>query len=121
VPGAFTYSTNDETVTFTPSTPLTASTVYTVNYTAQITDTVGNALTNPGNFSFTTGTSTRTIGPSVTLVDPPNGTFNVGLNIKPHVSFSEPVNELTIPAALSLSYENGGPAFPPRLRLRQTA
>jgi len=55
VPGAFTYSTNDETVTFTPSTPLTASTVYTVNYTAQITDTVGNALTNPGNFSFTTG------------------------------------------------------------------
>ena len=112
VPGAFTYSTNDETVTFTPSTPLTASTVYTVNYTAQITDTVGNALTNPGNFSFTTGTSTRTIGPSVTLVDPPNGTFNVGLNIKPHVSFSEPVNELTIPAALSLSYENGGPSVP---------
>jgi len=48
----------------------------------------------------------------VTLVDPPNGTFNVGLNIKPHVSFSEPVNELTIPAALSLSYENGGPSVP---------
>jgi hypothetical protein len=112
VSGAFTYSTNDQTVTFTPATLLTASTIYTVNYTAQITDTVGNTLTNPGSFSFATGTSNRTTGPSVTLVDPPNGTFDVGLNVKPHVSFSEPVNELTIPAALSLSYENAGPIVP---------
>ena len=112
VPGAFTFSTNDQTVTFTPATPLTASTTYTVNYSAQIADTVGNTLTNPGSFSFATGTSNRTTGPSVTLVDPPNGTFDVGLNVKPHVSFSEPVNELTIPAALSLSYENAGPIVP---------
>jgi len=112
VPGTFTYSTNDQTVTFTPATLLTASTGYTVNYTAQITDTVGNTLTNPGSFGFTTGTSNRTTGPSVTLVDPPNGTFDVGLNVKPHISFSEPINELTIPAALSLSYENGGPTVP---------
>ena len=55
--GNFTYSANDETVTFTPVNPLTASTTYTVSYTTQITDDVGNALTNPGSFSFTTGTA----------------------------------------------------------------
>jgi hypothetical protein len=112
VPGTFTYSTNDETVTFTPASLLTASTIYTVNYTAQVTDTVGNALTNPGSFSFLTGTAIQASGPSVTLVDPPNGTLDVGLNVKPHVLFNEPVNELTIPAALSLSYEDGGPIVP---------
>jgi large repetitive protein len=112
VPGTFTYSTNDETVTFTPATLLTASTIYTVNYTAQITDTVGNPLANPGSFSFETGTSIQTSGPFVTQLDPPNGTLNVGLNVNPHVLFSEPVNELTIPTALSLSNENGGPIVP---------
>jgi hypothetical protein len=112
VSGTFTYSANDQTVTFTPSGPLTASTFYTVSYTSQITDTVGNTLTNPGSFIFVTGTATDTTGPSVTLVDPSNGTLGVGLNVKPHVSFSEPVNELTIPGAFSLSYENGGPNVP---------
>jgi hypothetical protein len=112
VPGTFTYSTNDQTVTFTPATLLTASTIYTVNYSTQITDTVGNPLANPGSFSFVTGSSNQTSGPFVTLLDPPNGTLNVGLNVKPHVIFNEPVNELTVPAALSLSNENGGPIVP---------
>jgi large repetitive protein len=112
VAGAFTYSTNDQRITFTPATILTASTSYTVIYSAQITDTVGNTLTNPGIFGFTTGTSSRTTGPSVTTVDPPNGTLGVGVNVKPHISFSAAVNELTIPGALSLSYENGGPNVP---------
>ena len=112
VSGTFTYSTNDQTVTFTPATALTASTNYTVSYSAQITDTVGNALTNPGSFTFTTGTNSITIGPSVTVVDPPNQTVNVGLNVTPHVTFNEPVNELSIPATLSLDYENGSPVVP---------
>ena len=112
VPGTFTYSLNDETVSFTPAALLTPTTSYTVNYTAQITDTAGNSLTNPGSLTFTTGTSSRSAGPSVTIVDPPNGSFNVGLNVKPHISFSEPVNELTIPAALSLSYEDSGASVP---------
>ena len=94
VAGNFTYSVDDRTVIFTPVKPLTASTSYTVNYSAQITDVAGNSLTNPGSFSFTTGTSSDTTAPSVLLVDPPNGTFGVGLNVTPHVTFSEPVNGL---------------------------
>jgi len=109
VPGTFSYSTNDEIVTFTPVNPLAASTNYTVNYSAQITDTTGNPLSNPGSFSFTTGTASVTTGPSTLLVDPPNDATNVGLNVAPHLTFSEPVNQLTIPGNLSLEYyDNSG-------------
>jgi large repetitive protein len=106
VAGNFTYSADDKTVTFTPVSPLTATTSYTVSYSAQITDTTGTALTNPGSFTFTSGTSSDTTAPQVTSVDPPNNTFGVGVNVTPHLTFSEPVNELTIPAALNLYYEN---------------
>jgi large repetitive protein len=105
VAGNFTYSTDDKTVTFTPVSPLTATTSYTVSYSAQITDTTGTALTNPGSFSFTSGTSSDTTGPTVTSVDPPNNTFGVGVNVTPHLTFSEPVNALTIPPSLNLYYE----------------
>ncbi len=112
VSGTFTYSANDQTFTFTPAAALKASTTYTVIYSSQITDTVGNVLTNPGIFTFTTGASSNTIGPLVTLVDPPDQTLNVGLNVAPHITFSEAVNELTIPASLTLEYENGSPIVP---------
>ncbi len=112
VNGNFSYSTDDKTVTFIPVNPLTASTTYTVGYTAQITDTAGNALTNPGSFTFTTGTSTDTTTPQVTLVDPPNGTFNVGLNVTPHITFNQPINGLTIQGALNLYYEDNSPIIP---------
>jgi hypothetical protein len=105
VPGNFTYSADDKTVTFTPVSPLTATTSYTVSYSAQITDATGAPLTNPGNFTFTSGTSSDTTAPQVTSVDPPNNTFGVGVNVTPHLRFSEPVNELTIPPALNLYYE----------------
>jgi hypothetical protein len=112
VPGNFSYSTNDQTVTFTPVSALAASTTYTVSYSAQITDNTGTALTNPGSFSFTTGTAGDTTTPSVTLIDPPNDTFGVGLNVTPHITFNEPVNGLTIPAALALYYEDNSPIIP---------
>jgi hypothetical protein len=112
VAGVFSYSANDQIVTFTPSSPLAASTTYTVNYNAQITDNIGNPLTNPGSFSFTTGTSSDTTSPAVTVADPPTGTFNVGLNVTPHITFSEPVNGLTIPSAFNLYYENNAPRIP---------
>jgi methionine-rich copper-binding protein CopC len=112
VPGNFTYSTNDQTVTFTPVSPLTASTTYTVGYTNEITDYEGNPLTNPGSFSFTTGTAGDTTTPAVTNVDPPTGTFGVGLNVIPHLTFNEPVDGTTIPAALTLYYGDNNVIVP---------
>ena len=103
--GNFTYSTDDKTVTFTPVPALTASTSYTVSYSAQITDATGTPLTNPGSFSFTTGTANDTTAPQVTSVDPPTNTFGVGLNVTPRLAFSKPVNQLTIPGAVILYYQ----------------
>jgi hypothetical protein len=112
VPGNFTYSANDETVTYTPVNPLTASTTYTVGYSNLITDNEGNPLSNPGSFSFTTGTARDTTTPAVTLVDPPNGTFGVGLNVTPHLTFSEPVDGLSVPGALTLYYGDDSVVVP---------
>jgi len=112
VAGNFTYSIDDRTVTFIPATPLSASTSYTVNYSGQITDAAGNSLINPGSFSFTAGTTGDTNTPSAVLVDPPNGTFGVGLNVTPHLTFSEPINGLGLPAALSLVYGDSGVIIP---------
>ena len=53
--GTFSYSVDDKTVTFTPDTFLIPSATYTVSYTAQITDTEGNALTNPGSIQLYCG------------------------------------------------------------------
>jgi hypothetical protein len=102
VSGNFTFSVDNDTVTFTPVSALTASATYTVSYSTVITDTTGTPLTNPGSFSFTAGTSAVTTGPSVTLADPANGTYGVGLNVMPHITFSEPINGLTIPSNLVL-------------------
>ncbi len=112
VSGNFTYSTNDAAVTFTPSSPLTANTTYTVTYNSQITDAAGNSLTNPSSFTFTTGSGSDANAPAVVLVDPPNGSTGVGLNATPHVTFSEPVDGLSVAGALNLVYQDTGVIVP---------
>ncbi|MGA2357344.1 MAG: Ig-like domain-containing protein, partial [Terriglobales bacterium] len=104
LPGAIALSNGNTLVTFTPAAALTGSTTYTVAITNQITDVSENPLTNPGTFTFTTGATSDHTTPSVTLVDPPNGTFGVGLNVAPHLTFNEPIDQLTIPGALTLQY-----------------
>src|SRR4029077_2502684 len=41
-----------------------------------------------------------------------NGTYNVGLNVTPHLTFSEPVNELAFPNALVLFYQDYYQGYP---------
>jgi hypothetical protein len=106
VTGTFGFSTDEKTVTFTPTSNWAASTVYTVAYTTQITDTAGNALANPGSFNFTTGTATDTTSPTVTSVNPPSGSTGVGLNVTPRVVFSEPINTLTLTRSTFYLYNN---------------
>jgi hypothetical protein len=112
VAGNFSYSVDDRTVIFTPTSSLAPNTTYTVAYTGQITDQGGNPLNNPGSFSFTTGSTSDTTAPSVTQVDPPNGTFGVGLNVTPRVSFSGAVDGATLLSALSLVYTDSGVTIP---------
>ncbi len=112
IPGAVALSNGNTLLTFTPSAALQPSTVYTVAVTNGITDVAENPLMNPGSFTFTTGTTPDTITPSVKLVDPPNATFGIGLNVKPRLTFNEPINPLTIPTAITLQYPNdSGPSL----------
>jgi hypothetical protein len=94
-------------LTFTPSSPLSPNTVYTVTYSSTMTDTAGNALT-PGSFSFTTGpvadTANNGVGPDFT-----SGVGNVGTNFAPRMNFVKPVNPIDInPNTLGLyNYDSG--------------
>lgn len=94
VTGTYSFSTDGTIVTFAP-TSLNPSTTYTVNYSAAILDTSGNATATPGSYSFTTGTGPVTSGPTAVFVDPPNGATGVGTNVIPHVVFSEPVSAIS--------------------------
>ena len=52
VNGTYAFNSDQTILTFRPASALTAGTSYTATYTAQLTDTAGNGLTNPGSFSF---------------------------------------------------------------------
>lgn len=84
-------------LTFTPSVPLAANTVYTVSYANTLTDTAGNAVT-PGVFSFTTGSGSDTSQNSSSL-DFTQYLTNAPLNFAPRALFSKPVNPIALGAA----------------------
>ena len=89
-------------LTFTPSSPLTANTTYTVTYTNALADTAGNSLT-PGSFSFTTGSGADTAYNS-SGSDFSNGMTNVATNFAPRMNYSKPVNPIDINTGTLLLY-----------------
>ena len=99
VPGTTTYSPDYTILTFTPGTNLAASTSYTVTYSNQILDQAGNALINPGSFSFTTGTATDVNHGSVTATNPQYSEVGVGTNIAPSFYLSKIVDPITVTTA----------------------
>lgn len=82
--------------TFTPSGNLAANTTYTATITTAAEDLAGNALAEDYVWSFTTGSTTDTTAPKVSLVNPSNLATGVFLNKKIAASFSEPMDPLTI-------------------------
>lgn len=93
--GTWSYSSDLTQFIFTPAANLTASTQYTLAFDATITDSVGHALTNPGNFSFTTGATTDYSGPSVVSITP---IYNSTVPSNPVIRFitNKPMNPLTV-------------------------
>jgi hypothetical protein len=85
--------------TFTPTSNLAASTVYTVTITTGAMDLAGNALAAglvPNPWSFTTGTATDTTAPTVTSTNPVDGAIDVALNKSIKATFSKAMDPLTI-------------------------
>jgi hypothetical protein len=92
VAGTVTYNTTTHVATFTPTSTLAAVT-YTVVASTGIKDAAGNAMTANFQFAFTVGDTTA---PSVTAVVPANNATGVAVSSTVKVTFSEPMDPLTI-------------------------
>ena len=73
-----------------------ASTSYVVTLTSELKDVSGNALTNPGTISFTTGPDSDTTAPTVTASTPYYNETEVGRRPVIRVAFSEMINPISV-------------------------
>lgn len=93
---AGTVSYSGSTATFTPSSALSASTVYTATITTGAKDAAGNALAANYVWSFTTAVPADVTPPSVTSVTPANNATSVAVTGSATAVFSETMNASTI-------------------------
>ncbi len=94
VAGAVNYA--GTTATFTPTANLTASSPYTATITTGVTDLAGNALASNLAWTFTTGTASNAVAPTVTLTVPANAATAVGTNQAINATFSAGMDPTTI-------------------------
>ncbi|MDR4464402.1 MAG: Ig-like domain-containing protein [Nitrospira sp.] len=98
VAGTFTFEFGDTVVTFRPTATLAASTAYTLSLSQAIKSVDGVPLDGPFTGSFTTGSGSDTVSPTVTIT-PTHGATNVPFNTSIVLTFSEPINPNTVNAA----------------------
>ena len=103
VTGTVSYDAINFIATFTPTSPLTGSTIYTATITTGATDLAGNPLAGNDVWTFTTITP-----PMVTAVVPLNGATNAPIGQVLSATFSEAMNPATISAATFTLSATGG-------------
>jgi hypothetical protein len=96
VTGTVSYS--GTTALFSPAANLLSNTTYTATITTGAHDVSGSAMAADYSWSFTTGTLSDAIPPTVTLTDPINGATPVPLGKTVTATFSESMDPLTINA-----------------------
>jgi non-canonical (house-cleaning) NTP pyrophosphatase len=94
VSGAVTYV--GTTAVFTPASNLAASTLYTATITAGVKDLAGNALAADYAWTFTTGTTSDAIAPTVSFTVPLDVATGVALNSAINATFSEVMSAATL-------------------------
>ena len=101
VPGTWSYNTVFTQAIFTPASSFAASTIFTVSFGAQLENTSGLALTNPGSFTFTTSAGTDAISGSYVTWTPPyrGGTLVTGTMPTIQFIYNKPINPLTVTPA----------------------
>ncbi|MCE5297277.1 MAG: Ig-like domain-containing protein [Euryarchaeota archaeon] len=107
VAGTVTYS--GVTAVFTPTSALSASTLYTATITTVAKDLAGNALASNYTWSFTTGAAEDEISPTVISTVPVSSATGIALNSAVSVTFSEAMNPLTI-TTVSFTLKHGATA-----------
>lgn len=88
---------------------LAASTAYTVTLNAGPTDLAGNALTLPGNKTFSTGATVDATSPTIASSAPTSGATGVSASAQIAVAFSEPMGGST---ANAIALTKGGTLVP---------
>ena len=101
-----------------PLSPLPGNATVTVQVNSGLLDLSGNAA-NSFSSTFTTGTSTDTTAPVITMVTPQNGATGIGTNAVVVLTFSESLNPSTINTDTFALLVNGS-ACRPRSALRPT-
>ncbi|MEA2710287.1 MAG: hypothetical protein QOF78_2888 [Phycisphaerales bacterium] len=91
------------TMTFTPTNPLAANTVFTATITTGAEDLAGNALASNFVWNFTTGATADTTRPTVTSTDPTDLKTNVAINKTIAAVFNESMDALTITGKFKLT------------------
>ena len=104
VPGAVSYS--DSTAIFTPTSALTANTLYNVKISPGAKDNSGMGLVKDYTWSFTTGALPDLTKPTVTLTDPLSNAAGVIISKSVVVTFSEAMDPSTI-ASLTYTLKQG--------------
>jgi hypothetical protein len=99
VAGLVTYSGVGNTATFTPTTTLAPSTLFTATITTGAQDLAGNALAANFVWTFTTGTTLGTTKPTVIATGPANAATGVPINQAVSATFSKAMDPLTINTA----------------------
>jgi outer membrane protein OmpA-like peptidoglycan-associated protein len=99
VPGTVGYAVNGNVATFTPTSALPASTICSATITTGVTDSAGNALAANYLWTFSTGTSADSAAPTVIATSPAAAAIGVCVNKAVSITFSEPMNPLTISTA----------------------
>jgi YVTN family beta-propeller protein len=111
VAGVWGWNSNGPQATFTPTNGFVPNTTYVASYTASLTDSAGNALTNPGTITFTTGAGTDTTGLTLASYTPPNG-FTTGRLPAIRVVFNKLIDPLSATTTSVYAYRstnNGTP------------
>ena len=93
VNGTITYNAENNTMSFTPSTHLTANTTYTGKVFTSVKEIHGNALQTPYIWTFSTGSF---VLPTVISTVPRNAAVNIAINTKISATFSESMDPLTL-------------------------
>src|SRR5579864_5518137 len=109
LPGTITVSADAKTASFVPSSPLLADTAYSLRATTGITDLEGHTLSGGTTWSFTTGTSASTSGPTVMSISPENGVIGVSVNTKIDVVASVALSPASVGSS-SITVSAGGTA-----------
>src|SRR3990167_6354264 len=107
ISGTVSYNSGQKKATFTPSSNLAFSTVYTALITSAVKDEAGNPMVSDYTWSFITEAALDTTPPTVSSTSPVNGATDVAVNSTITATFSERMDASTITTATFIVSDGG--------------